>query len=155
MANHSKGYILTKLRNHPRTDKRGYVFEHILVMESHLGRYLQGEECIHHKDGNPRNNNLNNLQLCRDNSEHKLIHRREKAFKSSGHEDWLMCRLCKQYDSPENLYIRPGTRSHARHRDCWKKYYAERKDHFNALQRIRRTGHDSKVAGSGTVRKRD
>lgn len=32
-------------------------------MEQHLGRPLKRNEVIHHKDGNKRNNNINNLEV--------------------------------------------------------------------------------------------
>jgi hypothetical protein len=40
-----------------------YVFEHRLVMETHLGRYLETHEHVHHLDGNRANNDIANLEL--------------------------------------------------------------------------------------------
>lgn len=58
------------------TDKRGYrwryitvngkkraIREHRYVMREHLGRELEPWEVVHHKDGNPLNNDLGNLEL--------------------------------------------------------------------------------------------
>lgn len=58
------------------TDKRGYRWvyvtrngkrtamrEHRLVMEQHMGRPLEPWELVHHKDQNPGNNNIDNLEL--------------------------------------------------------------------------------------------
>ena len=58
------------------TDKRGYRWlyvsengrrvarrEHRVLMERHLGRKLEPWELVHHKDGNPQNNAIENLEL--------------------------------------------------------------------------------------------
>lgn len=37
--------------------------EHRVIMERHLGRKLRDNEIVHHKDGNRKNNNIENLQL--------------------------------------------------------------------------------------------
>ena len=47
--------------------------EHRLVMEKYLGRILSRKECVHHKDGNPRNNDISNLEVM-DRSEHSRLH---------------------------------------------------------------------------------
>jgi hypothetical protein len=36
-------YIELLCRGHPRADKHGYVPEHILVLEKHIGRFLTKE----------------------------------------------------------------------------------------------------------------
>ena len=69
----NNGYIEIYSPNHPYSDKRGYVYEHRLVVEKHIGRYLLPEEIVHHKDLNKTNNDISNLQIVT-NSEHRKIH---------------------------------------------------------------------------------
>lgn len=57
-----KGYVLVKMSDHPRASN-GFIFEHILVMEKFLGRYLEKGENVHHKNGIKDDNSIKNLEL--------------------------------------------------------------------------------------------
>lgn len=68
------GYVLIHVKDHPRARKHtNYIFEHRLVMEEHLGRVLEPNEVVHHRDGNKQNNALENLQLFQSNGEHLAV----------------------------------------------------------------------------------
>jgi len=60
-----RGYVLIWCPDHPsrKDSTKPYVLEHRLVMEKHLGRYLEPHEHVHHIDGNRANNTLKNLEL--------------------------------------------------------------------------------------------
>jgi hypothetical protein len=71
-----RGYKKLLIPNHPRADGKGYVFEHIIIMEAHLGESLKPKEVIHHWDGNKLNNNINNLHVFKTHNEHMKFHAR-------------------------------------------------------------------------------
>ena len=59
---------------HPRKLNIGRVYEHILVAEKKLGRYITKKEPIHHIDFNRQNNKEENLFVCKTTSQHMKIH---------------------------------------------------------------------------------
>lgn len=65
IINHAKGYIMQYAPEHPRAvNNHGrYVFQHILVMEEKLGRFLLPNENVHHKNGDKGDNRVENLEL--------------------------------------------------------------------------------------------
>lgn len=71
------GYIQVPAKTHPRANGKGYVGEHVLVMEKKLGRLLAADEVAHHKDYDKMNNEPDNLQLMTV-AEHKAHHLSQK-----------------------------------------------------------------------------
>lgn len=59
------GYARIRATGHPRADKAGMVLEHIVVLETQLGRpvdWLKGEQ-VHHINGVKDDNRPENLEL--------------------------------------------------------------------------------------------
>lgn len=67
------GYILIKTSDHPLADHEGYVREHRLVYERHFNCCLLSWTIIHHKNGNEKDNRIENLEPMT-GSQHALKH---------------------------------------------------------------------------------
>lgn len=75
----NQGYVMVLNRSHPFCDHHGYVFEHRLVMEKHIGRYLDKKERIHHINGIKFDNRIENLMLFESESKHQAFHHAENT----------------------------------------------------------------------------
>jgi hypothetical protein len=117
----NKAYINVLNPKHPRNNGR-YVFEHILIAEKALGKYLPDSAVIHHINENGIDNRNANLVICQDNTYHKLLHKRIRALKACGNANWLRCRHCHKYDTPANLFVSKNTPD-IYHTKCNNKYY--------------------------------
>lgn len=67
------GYIFIKvaMTGNAHVD---WIFEHRHIIEQHIGRKLESSEVVHHIDGNPSNNLIENLQVITQ-SQHRREHR--------------------------------------------------------------------------------
>lgn len=70
---HPKGYKRLYMPDHPTSAKGGLIPEHRLIMEKYLGRELRRGEVVHHINGVPNDNRIENLQLMTE-SEHNKLH---------------------------------------------------------------------------------
>lgn len=87
------GYVLILDWNHPQCSNNGYVFEHRLIMEKYLGRYLTQKERVHHINGIKTDNRIENLQLLESQSQHMTIH----LTKDMSNRFCLFCHSDKTY----------------------------------------------------------
>ena len=111
----SSGYMLVLAPSdypYPNgVNARGYIREHRMVMELHLGRALSKSEIVHHKNGNKLDNRVENLEVHSSHSEHLAHHGEEglwdnrwpkcimgcgRQSKPFGGYRWLACARCRQ-----------------------------------------------------------
>jgi hypothetical protein len=65
-----RGYIRVHRPDHPRADCDGYVNQHYLVMEEHLGRHLTKDEVVHHINRIRDDNRIENLTIYGSQADH-------------------------------------------------------------------------------------
>lgn len=73
----SDGYIEVYFPDHPKSNKNGYIMEHILKMEKLIGRHLKDGEVVHHANGVKTDNRYGNLILMT-SEEHTRYHTKER-----------------------------------------------------------------------------
>lgn len=66
----SQGYAFIRLPEHSNARSNGYIAEHRLVMEKHIGRKLKPTEEVHHINHNKLDNRIENLMLFASHAEH-------------------------------------------------------------------------------------
>lgn len=69
-----------------------FIYEHRVIIEKALGRKLTKNEIVHHKDGNPGNNDFSNLEVMT-RSEHGKHHKTRQPYGiywSKNHGKWVL-----------------------------------------------------------------
>lgn len=57
---------------HPNAKANGYIFEHRLVVEGFIGRYLLKNEVVHHKNGIRTDNRVENLEILNPSTHNRI-----------------------------------------------------------------------------------
>ena len=99
MSHNSKGYEQTKIPGHPLAQKSGYVMVHRLVWFESNGP-IPEDHVIHHKNGDRKDNRLENLEL-HSRSSHGREHWAESGLDCAGKAAEMaqaVCAFCgKEY----------------------------------------------------------
>ena len=106
-------YKLVYNPGHPRANYKGWVCEHVIVAEQKLGRFLDKNECVHHIDGNKKNNDPSNIMVFATNADHVSFHKGNNVDLYEKDGVWysarqkklqLVCEYCgRQYETTKGL----------------------------------------------------
>lgn len=115
-----KGRYYTVYRpDHPRASASGEVYEHVIVAEQSLGRYLPGGAEVHHVDENKLNNSRRNLVICQDAAYHKLLHVRARTLVAGGNPNTQkICGECQRVLDFDRFARMRSNKSHGRSARC-------------------------------------
>lgn len=101
----NKGYVMEYHPDHPRADKKGYVFAHIVAYEKHVGTRVPDGYVVHHINGLKSDNSPQNLAMIT-REEHTILHhigkKRSKETKAKL-SVWAKARLSDPSKHPRFL----------------------------------------------------
>ena len=95
-----EGYVMIHNPEHLNANKRGYVYEHTLVMSSLINRELYKDELVHHIDEDRGNNNPSNLKLERTNTHLINNHSGSRIFTNEE-----IVEMVQQYETGESASV--------------------------------------------------
>lgn len=97
------GYALVKKPRHPKAMRGGWYWQHILIVEEHIGRYLKEYESVHHINEIKTDNRIENLFVCH-RDEHDKAHGMKTVSLYRMNPNWVgkQCEACGKtfYGSP-------------------------------------------------------
>jgi len=137
-------YMYALVPEHPHATKNGYVLHHRIVVENHIGRLLNADEVVHHKNHNKFDNRIENLEVL-NYKEHVRKHSLEQGRK------WavLKCPICgKVFEMPYNKtvyqkYPNDSNKAQCCCRACGCK--------LGRLKQLNRITHEMEIAISGNL----
>ena len=97
-----RGYVLVLCKAHPNAKSKGHVYEHRLVVENHLQRFLRTDECVHHKNGDRSDNRLCNLEVLT-NSQHMKLHNDEMSIDEKRRRAEIMATAARKRRAPRYM----------------------------------------------------
>ena len=122
----SEGHVKVYAPNHSGSNKVGSILKSRMIVEDILGKSIPKNAEVHHVNNIKDDDRPTNYVLCQDRAYHMLLHQCQRALNACGHANWLKCPYCKQYDDPNNLYVKPN-KNIGYHRNCKNKYEKQRR----------------------------